>query len=237
MFKFLRKHKTVVFVTLAAVMIGLPFFGVGGFTFFSPQDSIVKVNGKRIIQREYDILLNQLVRQVPNMTPERRVQLEQEAFQELIRREVLFQEALRYGIYVSDQEVALNLFSIPSFQTEGKFDPRKYAQTLSQVFRMTPKEFEGLRRKEMAAMKLNQIIASSARVDPQLVKDGLKRRIEIEVDPEKKKELKKNPDIYRGELRDREIQLVFADWLSQINSKLKVSFVSESFRKRLQGGG
>lgn len=236
MFKFLRKHRTVLFVLLAAILIALPFFGVGGSFFISsPHDTIAKVNGVKITQIQFDRLYNQILKQKTDLTPEQRKNLAQEVFQELIRQEVFSQEAERYGIRVSDQEVQMFLASLPAFQKDGKFDPRVYYHTVFRIFGTTPDDFEKDRKKDIAARKLNQLLASAVHIPDEMMSEVLKRRWEIETDPKKKKELKDNPETIRQELRNQEINQVFSDWLSQLNSKLKVQIVSENLRKRLAG--
>jgi hypothetical protein len=235
MFKFLRKHHTFVFVSLALVIIALPFFGIGGMTFFSPQDGVAKVNGQKITQRGYDQIYHNLLRQKDDITAEQKKQLGMEALQELIREEVMYQEAMKYGIRVPDQEIQLQLINAPAFQKDGRFDIRTYGQTLAQVFRMTPEEFEEMRRKESAAVKLNQLILGAVHVSDDVVQSGLANRISIETDAKKKKELKDNPEIFRNELRQREMSKVFTDWLGQINRNLKVEIISNSLKAQLSG--
>lgn len=235
MFKFLRRHRTVVLITLSAVLVGLPLFGIGGSAFLSSQDAIIEINGSKVSQREFDNIHKQILRQQEDATPEQRNQAAGAALQELIRREVLFQEAKKYGIHVPEQELQMQIISVPAFQTEGQFDPNKYVQTVSQAFQMTPKEFENARMKELAARKLNNLIASSVHISDPIVMDALPQRLKIEEDKEKIKELKENPDILRDEIRNRDVNLVFNDWLAQINSNLKVNFISKTFQERLSG--
>ena len=52
-------------------------------------------------------------------------------------------------------------------------------------------------------------------------------------DAKKRKALKENPELLRQEMRDKETNIVFGDWLNQLNSNLKVTFVSDTFKKRM----
>ncbi len=235
MFKFLRKHRTFVFVSLALIAIALPFFGLGGMTFFSSKDCVAKVNDMKISQRQYDQVYQNIIRQRDELNADQKKQIELEALQELVRQEVMFQEAKKYGIEVPDQEVQLQIVNAPAFQKDGKFDPRTYYQSVFQVLRMTPEEFELTRRKETAAMKLNQMIFSAVRVNDDDVTSGLANRISVETDAKKKKELKENPEIFRNELRQKQMNLVFNDWLAFINRSLRVEVVSPNLRTRLSG--
>jgi len=238
MFKFLRRHRTIVLITVAFVFVGMILFGVGTTTFSSsPTDAIVKVNGKKITQAQYEDLYRQISRQQTDLTPDQRKKLVGRVFQELIRQEVFYQEAKNFGIEVSDHELQLHLASIPAFQKEGQFDPRVYYQTVAQVFRMRPVDFEEQRRRDLASNKLNRIISYSVHIREEDFQAALKRRISIETDPERVKELKENPELFRSEMRKQEVNLAFGDWLNQLNAKLRVEIVSEDFRKRLSGAG
>ncbi len=234
MFKFLRKHQTFLFATLAVIIFALPFFGLGGMAFFSAKDRIATLNGKKITQRQFDQIYQNLLRQKESLNADQQKQLFQEALQELIQQEAFYQEAQKYGITVPDQEIQLQILNTPSFQREGKFDYGTYARTVTQVFRMSPEEFEEIRRRDSAGMQLRQLIISSVHISHDVVQAGLPNRIAIETDAKKKKELQNNPDVFREELRQKEIGKVFNDWLAQMNRTLKFD-PSPSLRAQLAG--
>src|SRR5689334_18058935 len=143
MFRFFRKHRTVVMVALAACIGGMILFQIGTTSFLlSPHDTIVKVNGQSIAQIQFDRVYNQMIRQRTDATPDQRKQMLSMAFNELIRQEVFAQEAKTYGLEITDQELQFQLAAIPAFQTEGKFDPRKYVQVVGQAFGENPADFE-----------------------------------------------------------------------------------------------
>ncbi len=233
--RFLRKHRTFVFAFLAIIMISLPFFGIGSnYLFSSPQDVVLKVNGTKVRRSEYDRLLNQLMKSNPEMPAEQKQQVRGQALNELIRLIVYDQEAERYGLRVSDQELRAQLEHTPAFLTDGKFDPQKYLQTLTQVAGTTPEEFENYRKKDMAAFKLNQVIASAAAVTDEDLKEAVEGRLAIETDLKKKKTWKENPETLRAEIRGQQANWLFQDWLGAINSSLKVRLTSDQFRKSLE---
>lgn len=234
MFKFLRKHKTVLFTALALCLIGMIFFGIGGSAILSsPQDIIIKVNGAKIRQGQFDRFYDQLTHQKKNTNSADTAQLTQEAMYELIRMEVFDQEAKKYGVEVPEQELQLILLNTPAFQKNGHFDLQTYIQTVRDGLGMTPQEFEQMRRKDLAAQKVRQLIDATVHVSDVELKEALPGRLAIETDPKKKKEIASNPEILRNEIRNKEVGLVFNDWLKQLNSGLKVDVISESFKKRL----
>lgn len=235
MFQFFRRHRTVVLVSLTFVMIALLLFGVGGTSFMSsPHDTIVKVNGTKVSQVQFDRVYNQLLRQNQGgSTPQERQQMMQQALNELIRQEVYYQESKKYGLRVPDQELQAQIASIPLFQREGQFNPMVYRQAVAQVMGISANEFEKGFRKDLAGRKLNQLIMTTVQVPEREFQQELQARLAAEKDSKKRKELQDKPRIVKNELRDRELNLVFSDWLAQVNSRLKVDVVSEPFRQRM----
>lgn len=235
MFRFFRKHRSVVMVFLAACIVGLLLFGIGGNSMVtSPQDTILKINGKKIPQVNFDRLYNQLMRQKEgSTTPEQRQQIQGQAFQELIRQEVFYQESKKFGIEVTDQILQMQLAGIPAFQKDGKFDAETYVRVLSQAFSMAPRDFEKAHKKDIAARQLNALIATSVHISDAQLGNELTARLKSETNAKKRKELQADPEKLRQELLEKETNLVFGDWLNQLNSTLKISFVSDQFRKRM----
>lgn len=202
----------------------------------SPQDVIMKINGEKIKQGEFDRLIEQIYRQHPDLTPEQKAQARRQAMDEIVRMTVYDQQAKKYGIIVPDQELRFQLENTPAFQKDGKFDPQTYLRTISQIGNMTPDEFESMRKKDIAGSKVNQLVSSTVHITDAELKEVLPQRLAIETDPKKKKEFQNDPEKVRAEIRNQELNWVYQDWLGQINSQIKVSFVSEKFRQSLPGG-
>lgn len=223
-------------VFLAACILGLLLFGIGGNALTtSPQDTIIKINGQKVSQIDFDRLYNQMMRQreTSATTQEQRDQIQSQAFQELIRQEVFAQEAKKYGIEIPDQVLQMQLANIPAFQKDGQFDGATYVRVIGQSFNMRPRDFEKTHKKDIAARQLNSLIATSVNVSEDELRTALEARLKIETDAKKRKELQADPEKLRQELKEKQLNLVFGDWLNQLNSTLKINIVSESFRKRM----
>src|SRR5262245_22091292 len=110
MFKFFRRHRTVVMVALAACVGGLILFGVGGSSFMaSPQDTVVKVNGKKLTGEQFERVFRAISRNQTDTSPKSQQQLMGQALNELIRQEVLYDQSQRYGMVVTDDELRMQL--------------------------------------------------------------------------------------------------------------------------------
>lgn len=241
---------------MAACIAGLLLFGVGGTGFLpSAHDTVIKVNGAKLSQAQFDRFYFQLSRRSDPNTPQDRAQMNQQALQELIRQEVFYQEAKKYGLDTTDQELQMELASIPNFQKEGRFDGATYVQAIRQMFGMSPHEFEKGHKKDLVGRKLNQLIMTTVHISDsslkeamdieerkaqeilnQAIKSGVKKDIDqAKENLAKFKELKTNPEKFKESLTTHEVNLVFNDYLNQLNNTLKVNIVSDRFQQRLSG--
>ncbi len=74
------------------------------------------------------------------------------------KRLVMFKESKRYGITVSDKEVAEYLRSHPLFVRSGKFDEKIYGYFLHYNVGTSPRDFEEAIRKNLAIAKLEDAL-------------------------------------------------------------------------------
>ncbi|MBV9079647.1 MAG: SurA N-terminal domain-containing protein [Elusimicrobia bacterium] len=237
MFKFFRRHRTVVMISLVFCTLGLLLFGIGGTSFMqSPRDAVAKVNGNKITGEQFERVYRVMSQQKPDASAKERQQMLGQAFNELIRQEVLSNEAERYGISVSDEELMYQLAAVPAFQRDSHFDEGTYRQIVQRVFGQTPADFEKDHRKDVAVRKLNLLIASAVQVSDAEINVEKDSFLSAEKDPKAREKLQSDPKGLRDAIRDKQINLVFADWLNRLNSQLKVTIVSDAFRQRLNGG-
>ena len=110
------------------------------------------------------------------------LQLDQVALNQLTQRELLLQEAKKYDLRVSDEELINTIQDIPQFQRNNRFDPEVYQQILTRV-RLTPQEFEEQTEKGLLVDKLELLIKQTVRVsDQELLEDYTAQNEKIEVE-------------------------------------------------------
>jgi hypothetical protein len=171
MMTFLRKHKIKIFLItilgfLAGTVVGFGSYLFGEKTYY---DTVAVVNGHKIPYQTYYALYNNalnMVRQANNgnLTEEMSKRVQNDILKSLVQDEIIWQQTKNYGIIVSDEELARDIQSYPYFLNDkGQFDSRYYFDFLNNM-RMSPKDFESLRRKQLASTKLQIFIASSARI-------------------------------------------------------------------------
>jgi peptidyl-prolyl cis-trans isomerase D len=229
----LRKHRYKIFiVTVGGFLIGT-FMGFGNYLFTkSPYDAAIVVNGRDISQKRYKARLQQFLmerrrREEAPLNEEGTRQLEQAAAQDLVREEVFLHEAEKYGVEVTDNELAAYIQSAPFFQKDGQFDQRLYGHTVTQVLRMPIEEFEEERRRDLKIQKLQNLMASGVKIGDLEFQWRAQKRL-AEASPSERKELLKDPEELRRHFRQEQASQTFQFWLNQVNKGLKVKMNLES---------
>ena len=170
MMNFLRKHKVAIFLITIFGFFAGTFVGFGSYLFGEKTyyDTAAVVNGQKIPYKIYYALYNNAIGMIKysnqDLTEDMIKKIQNDIITNLVRDEIIYQQADKYGITVSDSELAADIQSYPYFLNENKqFDSRYYFQFLNNM-RLSPKEFETLRRKQLISNKLQILIASSAKV-------------------------------------------------------------------------
>lgn len=234
--KWLRKHRYTIFlITVGGFLIG-SFMGFGSYFFtLSPYDAAIEVNGTEISYKRYTtryrLYLNQRRDDGAALNKEKIEQIKQETLQDLVRETVFLQEADRYGIAVTDNELAAYIQGSPAFQKDGKFDQGAYVQVVTQMLGMPMDEFEADRRRELRIKKLQSLLASSVKItDPEFNWNAQKKM--SSGNAEEKKQLSENPGSFREQLRQEQVSHAFQEWLGQINTQLKVKVFLQKWEGR-----
>ena len=245
MFRFLRQHRALVMISVTLSIVGLLLFQAGGYSFMeSTLDTAFKVNGEKITQGEFDRVYKQILRQRQNTTPPPSPQqVAQMTFQQIVRDRVFYEEAKRYGVELSDQELKVAIASAPAFQREGQFDPETYARVVTQVIGSSIDDFETMERRDLIIQHLHSLIASTVQISDEQVEaamaagEGKDEKDEDETEKDQKPLTPQERfEKIRQDLRDKELNRVYSNWLTQLNAKLRVTPPSEALQRRLSGG-
>ncbi len=161
-------------VLLGALFIAFAFFGLNSYFTSNAKTYAADVNGVEITipeyQRAYQQMRNRMQRMMgeaynPAMIDEDA--LKKSALQELIREQLILQEAHDDGYAVSKQLVAAQINAVPAFKgDDGKFSVEKYRQVL-QMQGMAPAEFEWRLSRELMVNQVINGIAQTAGVSRQ----------------------------------------------------------------------
>lgn len=233
MMDFLRKHTRTIFLITITGFIAGAFVGFGSYLFGSrsPADAVLVIDGKGVPYKRYANLLNRSIENLrenkQEVTDEVINQKKQEVLQDLIQEEVLSEQAKKYGITVSDAELANAIQRYPAFQRDGRFDRNMYFQVLYQMLRTTPKEFEESQRKQIAISKLRFLLSMSVLIsDPEL-------RFEYaRANGGKMTNFEKEKDAFKEKLRQEKVMLAFNEWYKELNETVKIQVKLQDFENQ-----
>jgi peptidyl-prolyl cis-trans isomerase D len=233
MMNFLRKHMRTIFVITILGFLAGAFVGFGSY-FFSGKttaDAVVEVNGEQIPYKRYENYLNRALdgmrQQKQEVSDETMKQKKQEVLQDLIQEVVFSKEALKYGITVSDGELAADIQHYPAFQREGRFDRNAYFQVVYQVLRTTPKEFEDSRRDQIAIFKLRQLIASGVPItEPELKLEY------FNANHGNMKDFEKDRAKFSEKIKQEKTMLAFGEWFKTLNQNMKIKVHLQEIEKQ-----
>ena len=232
MMDFFRKHKKNIFIITVAVFVGGMFVGFGGYAFKSmDSDTVAVINGVKIPRRKFDFVFNRhleaLRKDGKDVSSDAVKQAESEAIQSIIQDEVFWQEAKKFGIKVTDGELAADIRRFPAFQRDGVFHPGVYYDFLRRILRTTPSEFEEFRRQQIAFMKLRYFIYTSIYVTEEEAREEYKTRF-----PDKLKDWDKEKSNYIQTYRQEVVNNVFNEYLRQLNSTVKIKVLYKGSQQR-----
>ncbi|MCL2143976.1 MAG: SurA N-terminal domain-containing protein [Endomicrobia bacterium] len=171
MMNFLRKHMRKIFIVTIIAFVGGTFMGFGAYLFGPAKDFdiAVTVNGTKIPVKIFSSLYNSTADMYRNSTKESPSQEQLEAMriktvQSLVQDEIFYQQAQQYKITVSDAELKNDIQSMSMFRNrQNQFDPNIYYAFLNSI-RLSPKEYETLRKKQIAGEKVKITMASAVKI-------------------------------------------------------------------------
>jgi len=226
--KFLRKNMRVIFLLTFLGFIAGIFIGFGGYFFggSASGDTVAEINNTKIPYRKYISMFNRtmdrLRQENTEITDQVLAQKKQEIVQDLIQEEVFYQESKKYGITVSDQEIAYDIQRWDAFKNNGVFNQQQYFQVLAYRLKMTPQEFEESRKKQIAMAKLRELIISGIKLTDQ--------EIQIEYYLKNKGNMNKfnteKPKFFE-ELYREKVNNILQEWYKILNVSTKIKVYPE----------
>jgi peptidyl-prolyl cis-trans isomerase D len=152
-------------VVLGIIVVVFVFWGIGTGNMNTSQ-VVATVDGKRITDTRY----HQAMKRNPqahdkSLTEEQHRQVARNTIQQLITQEVLFQEADRMGIEISDEEVARTILGIEAFTDEaGEYSQELYIRHLKR-YGSTQAGFEVDVRNQLLLSRLQDVAMQAVTVD------------------------------------------------------------------------
>ncbi len=165
MLDLVRKHAKSWLIKVALFLIVIVFIFWGGYSYKTRQEGqMAKVGDYYISIHEYDRYYQQLAemyrKQLRDSFSEdmlRQMNLKKQALNMLVDRYVISRAAQGLGLTVTPDEIQQKLIEFPVFQTEGRFDKKRYDFILRQN-RMNPETFEQQMGHDLTVQKVEAFI-------------------------------------------------------------------------------
>jgi peptidyl-prolyl cis-trans isomerase D len=172
---------TYVFL-FAIIIVFVVSFGPGSFdkgcSGNRSEGWAAKVDGQVIPMGEYERAYSSMFRNFQqqagsSFTREMAEQfgLSSAALNQLVDRALVLQEARRQGLVISDEELARTIFSLPAFQTDGRFDKEGYQRTVASAYGSTGR-FEQVLREDLLYQRVLAGIRQTVKVSESEVREA-----------------------------------------------------------------
>ncbi len=178
MLDLMRKHaRNWLMKVLLGIIILVFIFYFGSLRGNKKAETLASVDREIItyadFHREYESLVD-LYRQIYGASLSedilKKLNLKQQALDNLINQTIALQEAQKLKIQVSDEEVQAAIIAYPAFQRSGSFNRQIYERML-RLNKLTPEDFEALQKKMMLIKKLEALIQDAVKVSDQELRD------------------------------------------------------------------
>ncbi len=176
MISFLIKYKRLFLLITVGFFLGsLGFVGAGVFMEeYGPNAAIAKIGDVKIKYKDYSTAVNNIERELrksaeKEYTDEMAKEVRKEILQNMVNEASLALAAKKFGLGVSDLEVAYVIKNSPIFNNNGMFNKKAYVWVVRNQFGMNPGQYEQSLKDQKAAAKFQNMIILSAKVTPKEV--------------------------------------------------------------------
>jgi peptidyl-prolyl cis-trans isomerase D len=206
--------RVIFIITIVGFFAGI-FVGFGSYLFgnVASLDTVISINKSKVPLALYNTLYTNTLSQIQNastgtITQEQISQIKARTVESLVQDEIFYQQSKDYKIIVSDIELRSNIENSPMFSENGVFSGRIYFNFLRNI-NMTPKDYEGLIRKQIAIQKMKNILIASVKITNS--EFGLMRQL--------------NPNLDANDYAQYKVNRVLNEWYVNIlrNSKVNVN--------------
>jgi peptidyl-prolyl cis-trans isomerase D len=189
-----------IFIVTMITFLGGIFLGAGSYLFNKSSDFAAKINGTKIPMNLFYSIYKSSVKSYQQTTnkslDEKELnEIKVRVIQILVQTELLCQEAKKYGIIVTDEELKSDLQNSLEFKDGDSFNILKYTAFLNTI-QMKPKDYENLRKKQLMANKVKMIMASSVKL----------WNYEVESIS------KQNPPVHKNDLFFTKVNVILTEW-------------------------
>ena len=174
----MRKHAKSWMIKVMIGLISFVFVLYFGYSFTERKGvKVALVNGEPVSRLEYEETKRRLRENIQqqyggalNEDLMKMLDIDNMALESLINQRLINQEAKKIGLDITEKEVQEEILAYSYFQTDGRFDERRYNSLLSQS-RMSPEDFEAGISQQLLERKLRQFLTTFSLVTDQELLD------------------------------------------------------------------
>ncbi|MCD6413294.1 MAG: SurA N-terminal domain-containing protein [Elusimicrobia bacterium] len=216
MIEFMRKKAKEILFVIAVIFIAGIFF----MNYQRKATVALRINSDSIPYSEYYRTFSRALNNARDssekeLTDKEVSRIKQSVIARLVQEQLIYQQAKKFGVKVSDDIVANAIMSMKTFQVDGKFNESVYKRALAMYYRMPVYEFEEEIRKSVARQFLRDIVLESAKITPFELRMEFSARFPGENLEEKKKD-------FANDLLSEKRSLIYYDWMNVLINKSKI---------------
>jgi len=173
------KWKNIVLYITVFAFVGTGIIAILLYKFSGQINGVAEVNGEEISIQEFNYNYQNAVAMYEQQKIDissLKNEIKKQVLNNLIDKELLYQEAKKEGILATKEEVKQEILSIPAFQQNGKFSKDIYLSTLSSLG-IAPEFFEKLLQKDLSVQHLLAILQSSVYISDEEVETFTKKQL------------------------------------------------------------
>ena len=166
MISWMQKHKKWLVITIwisTIAFVGAGFVGWGSYNYGKSGGTVATVGSLEIdmknLEKEYSTMYGQYQQMFGgnfNQEMADKLNLQEQAYNNLVQKYLILNLAKKYGIIATDTEVAKELVKYEAFLKDGKFDKDTYIKVLQQN-RTNPTDFENGMKNDIVFYKIISI--------------------------------------------------------------------------------
>ena len=170
MLKSMRNHIKILYVIFAVVTVSFVFWGVGTGGFGGKVPVVASVDGTKITLNQYLKVYERAEENMqetygPKFDENMKKALKFQVLADMVDDLILSRAAGKAGVTVTNHELREAIMSEPAFKINNVFSRRVYLRTL-ELNRITPREYEAMKRRELLVEKMRRLIEDPVELSP-----------------------------------------------------------------------
>lgn len=159
-----KSQGTLSWVILGSICIPFALWGINNYINDGQEPAVASVGSKDFYQRDVNRAYEQYAQNFKGMNIDEQ-SLKTQALQKLIKDEVLLQYVAERGLTAADNSVREFIQNLPYFQTDGKYDEKKYKSLLASQ-RLSSIEFVARIKKALVMEQFQESIINTSFTTP-----------------------------------------------------------------------